>query len=74
MQLNRSSTVNMEIIARLGRAPHRPERLALIRPDGSVSNWFARDATRDEIAELLARAGLRLTDADTVIRDGSDAP
>ncbi len=32
------------IIGRIGYHKSRPERLALIRPDGTVSNWFARDA------------------------------
>ena len=55
-----------EIIACLGRTTERPERLALIRLDGTVSNWFAHDETREEIAAALARAGLILRDDDTV--------
>ena len=47
-----------EIIGRLGRTKERPERLALLRPDGTVSNWFAHDETREEIAAALAAAGL----------------
>jgi hypothetical protein len=31
-----------------------------------VTNWFARDETREEIATALARAGLILRDDDTV--------
>ena len=37
-----------EIIGRLGRTKERPERLALLRPDGTVSNWFARDEKRGD--------------------------
>jgi folate-binding Fe-S cluster repair protein YgfZ len=55
-----------EIIARLGRTTERPERLALLRPNGTVSNWFAHDETREEIAAALAAAGLVLRDDDTV--------
>ena len=54
------------IVARLGRTMERPERLALIYPDGTVSNWFATDETREQIALALARAGLVLRDDDTV--------
>lgn len=57
-----------EIIARIGRTEDRPERLALIHTDGSVSNWFAQDETREEIAAALATAGLLLRDDDTVVR------
>jgi hypothetical protein len=57
-----------EIIARVGRTEDRPERLALLRPDGSVSNWFARDETREDIAAALAKAGMTLRDDDTVVR------
>jgi hypothetical protein len=56
------------ILARLVRTPERPERLALIRPDGRVSNWFACDDTREDIAAILADAGLTLRTDDTVVR------
>jgi hypothetical protein len=49
-----------EIIARLGRTTERPER------HGTVSNWFAHDETRAEIAAALAAAVLVLRDDDTV--------
>ena len=51
-----------EIIARLGGTKERPERLALIRLDGTVSNWFAHDETREGIAAVLAAAGPVLRD------------
>ncbi len=60
------------IVGRLGRTLERPERLALIYPDGTVSNWFAWDETREEIAVVLARAGLILRDDDTVERAEPD--
>jgi hypothetical protein len=57
------------VITRLGRHSARPERLALLRSDGTVSCWFARNATREEIAAALAKSGgLVLRDDDTVIR------
>jgi hypothetical protein len=64
----REFTMSDTIIARLVRTPDRPERLALIKPDGRVSNWFAYDDTREDIAAVLAKAGLTLRDDDTVVR------
>ena len=57
----------MIVIAYLGRHPDRPERWALMRPDGSVSNWFARDETRREIADLLAQVGMTLRNDGSVV-------
>jgi hypothetical protein len=62
------------IIGRLGRHSDRRERLALLRPDGTVSGWFARDATREEIVAALAKSGLVLRDDDTVTRAGEVEP
>jgi hypothetical protein len=59
-----------DVIGRLGRHSERPERLALITPDGTVNCWFARNATREEIAAALAKNRLVLRDDDTVIRAG----
>jgi hypothetical protein len=59
-----------DIVARLGRASDRPERLALLRSDGTVSCWFARNETREEIAAVLAKSGLVLRDDDTVTQAG----
>lgn len=39
-----------------------------MRPDGSVSNWFAYDETREEIAAVLAKSGMVLRSDDTVVR------
>ena len=58
----------MRIVAYLGRHPSRPDRLALMRPDGSVSNWFARDQSRREIADLLAQVGMILRDDGSVVQ------
>lgn len=61
-----------EIIGRLERTTQRPERLALVRLDGSVSSWFARDMQRDDVATVLARHGLALRDDDSVVRQCAD--
>jgi hypothetical protein len=58
-----------ETIGRIGRHADRPERLALLYPDGRVSNWFAQDATRDDVAAILAQNGLTLHDDDTVTKE-----
>ena len=42
-----------EIIGRIGFHQSRPERLALMRPDGCVSNWFARDDTMETVAAVI---------------------
>ena len=57
-----------EIIGRLARHPNRPERFALLHLDGSVSNYFAIDDTREFCAGVLAKHGLTLHDDDTVTR------
>ena len=57
-----------DVIGRIGHHESRPERLSLIRPDGTVSSWFARDTTRDEIAVILASNGYKLRDDDTVVK------
>lgn len=54
------------MILKLARHPSRPERLALIRPDGTVSNWFGQHQDRAEVAEILRQAGYVLQDDDTV--------
>ena len=61
-------TIQTTVVARLGRHRRRPERFALILADGTVSNWFGVTDSREEIAALLARAGLALHDDDTVTR------
>ena len=58
----------MAAIGRLGRHESHPERLALILPDGRVSNWFADDQTREQIAAVLRANGLILQDDDAVVR------
>jgi hypothetical protein len=55
------------VVGRLTRLPQRPERLALVHADGQVSNWFARDQTREDIRAILHRDGLVLRDDDTVV-------
>jgi hypothetical protein len=46
---------------RLGIHPDRPERLAVIRPDGSPAAWFAPDATLAEALAELERATIEVT-------------
>ena len=55
------------VVARVMRRPERPERLALVYPDGWCG-WFARDETRQDIKEVLHQHGLELEDDDTVVR------
>jgi hypothetical protein len=42
------------ILATVGVHPSRPERLALMQPDGTVSNWLPRHAGRAEGTIVLA--------------------
>jgi hypothetical protein len=62
-------TTKSQIIARVGHANGRTERLALLHPDGKLSNYLARDWTRTEIAEWLATKGMTLHADDTVTRE-----
>ena len=55
-------------IGRIGVDPARPDRLTLFRADGSVSNRFACDDSRENVRDVLARNGLTLNDDDTVTR------
>lgn len=52
----------------VARRIDRPERLALFRADGTLSNSFAQDDTLETVAAILARSGLRLTEAGVVVR------
>lgn len=46
----------------------RPERLALFRADGSLSNTFAIDETIDTLRPILAASGLTLLADGVVVR------
>jgi hypothetical protein len=46
----------------------RPERLALFRADGSLSNTFAIDDTLDTLRPVLAASGLTLREDGVVVR------
>ena len=48
-----NGTMTETTIGRIGFHQSRPERLALIRPDGSVSNWFALDDTMETVAAVI---------------------
>ena len=41
------------IVGRVGYHKRRPERLCLMSRTGEPSNWFARDTTRAEAAEII---------------------
>lgn len=56
-----------EVVGRVGHAPGHPERWALIRANGEVSNLFARDASRQDVAAILEQSGFTLLDDGTVI-------
>ena len=58
------------VVGRLTRRPERPERLALVHVSGHVSNWFARDQTREDVRQILVQNGLVLLADDTVVRAG----
>ena len=53
-------------IYRIARTADHPERWTLLFPDGSVSNRFARDESRTDVALILANAGMTLGDDNTV--------
>lgn len=58
-----------EIVGFLAPHPTRPERLALLRPDGTVSNTFGQGEDRTAVAALLRQAGLILQDDNSVTRE-----
>lgn len=59
--------MDTEIIARVGHSKSRDDRLALLHPDGGLSNYFDRAWTRTEITAWLADKGLVLRADDTVV-------
>lgn len=64
----------LELFGRLGRHPARPERLAIMAPNGTISNWLAVDDTEDTARELLASRGLRLADNGDIFAERAAAP
>lgn len=52
----------------VARRVDRPERLALFRPDGSLSNSFAQDDTLETLRPVLASKGLTLREDGVVVR------
>lgn len=52
----------------IGSRKDRPERLALFRADGSLSNTFAIDETIETLRPALAAAGLSVDGAGVVRR------
>ena len=57
-----------EAIGFVAVRPDRPERLALFRRDGTLSNSFAQDQDAAEVAAILTGAGFRVAGA-AVFRD-----
>ena len=53
----------MEKIATVARHASRPERLALIAPNGKATNFFAIDDTIDTLRPVFEAQGFRV-DAD----------
>lgn len=50
-----------EVIGRIATHPSRPDRLAVLRPDGTASNWFGLDQSLADVAALLAGKGANVT-------------
>jgi hypothetical protein len=60
--------LHAEAVGFIGRRADRPERLALFRADGSLSNTFAADDTLDTLRPVLAASGLTLRADGVVVR------
>ena len=56
-----------DAVGYIARRRDRPERLALFRPDGTLSSSFARDEGLDAIRTSLAAHGLAV-DAGGIVR------
>lgn len=63
-----------EIVGTLGTHPRYPGRLAILHPDGALSNTFGLGETRDEVATLLRRLGMELRDDNSIIRREGSQP
>jgi hypothetical protein len=57
-----------EIIGKIVMAQRRPERFALMFPNGDVSNFFPMGLTREQVVADLAAHGMIVRDDDTVVR------
>lgn len=57
-----------DAIGFIGRRDDRPERLALFRADGSLSNTFRIDETIETLRPALAAAGMAVDDQGIVRR------
>ena len=56
-----------DAIGFIARRDDRPERLALFKADGSLSNTFRNDVTIDELRSALAMVGMTV-DAEGIVR------
>ncbi len=54
------------IVGRLGHHPDRPERFAIIDPNGKPLGWWGIDQSRAEIAAIIAMSSYTLHDDDVV--------
>jgi hypothetical protein len=57
-----------EIIGTIGRHKSRPERLAIIRPDGTAALWCGQHETDDELRATLTSNGYSVAEDGTVTR------
>lgn len=55
-------------IGRIGRHPKRPERLALILPNGQPGAWFGQADTAETVAAVLARQGYQMQPCGLVVK------
>ncbi len=60
-------TLPADAIGFIARRDDRPERLALFKADGSLSNTFRNDVTIDELRHALAMVGMTV-DAEGIVR------
>lgn len=57
-----------EIVGRIERTKEHPERFSLLRADGSLSNHFGQDESREDVAVILRQNGMILRDDNMVVK------
>jgi hypothetical protein len=68
VQPNQGVTSMSQIVGKIGRHNSRPERLAIIRPDGTPAMWFDMDQTEEELRAEIIRHGYAVAVDGTVTR------
>ena len=58
----------MEVLAHIRRDPTRSNRWVLFLADGTASNKFDLDETRDDVVRVCAANGFTVRDDDSVVR------